>query len=69
MLVYLFLKNKLDIWEKIRLNYQINKMNNSILQDIEYPEDLRKLTKDKLPKICEELRNETINIVSKTHIF
>ena len=39
---------------------------NSILDRIEYPEDIRKLKQGDLPQLVEELRSETINAVSTT---
>ena len=35
-----------------------------LLQKIEYPSDLRALKKEELPKVCKELRNFIIDVVS-----
>lgn len=40
--------------------------NNSLLNKINYPADLRKLSVSQLPKLCAELREDLIKIVSKT---
>ena len=37
-----------------------------LLAEIEKPEDLRKLPKDKLEQVCEELRGEIVDRVSRT---
>lgn len=37
-----------------------------LLDQIEYPADLRKLNRDQLEKVSEELREELINVVSET---
>ena len=39
-------------------------MNNALLDTIKFPSDLRKLTKDQLPKLAEELRAFIIDIVA-----
>jgi len=39
---------------------------NKLLDSINYPSDLRKLEKDKLKEVCDELRNELIDVVSET---
>ncbi len=41
-------------------------MNYEILEKINFPSDLRNLNKKDLIKVCEELRNKTIETVSKT---
>jgi 1-deoxy-D-xylulose-5-phosphate synthase len=41
-------------------------MINKLLDKINYPEDLRKLKKDQLKQVSEELRNELIDVVSET---
>ena len=40
--------------------------NNSLLKDINFPSDLRKLQEKDLIKVADEVRNEMINAVSKT---
>ncbi|RST30605.1 1-deoxy-D-xylulose-5-phosphate synthase [Sphingomonas ginkgonis] len=37
-----------------------------LLDTVQYPEDIRKLEKDQLPQLCEELRREVISAVSVT---
>ena len=37
-----------------------------LLDQIEYPADLRKLNRDQLEKVSEELREELIDVVSET---
>ena len=37
-----------------------------LLDEVQFPADLRKLDKSQLPQLCEELRNETISAVSVT---
>ena len=41
-------------------------MKNELLDQINYPADLRKLKKNKLQQVSEELRNELIDVVSET---
>ena len=41
-------------------------MTNKLLDQINYPADLRKLKKDQLKQISQELRNELIDVVSET---
>ena len=41
-------------------------MNNKLLDQINYPADLRKLKKNQLEQVSEELRNELIDVVSET---
>ena len=40
--------------------------NNKILDLVEYPKDIRNLPEEKLPKLCEEVRDFLINSVSQT---
>ena len=44
----------------------MQKLNKEFLDKISYPKDLRYFSKDKLPLICDELRQETIELVSQT---
>jgi 1-deoxy-D-xylulose-5-phosphate synthase len=37
-----------------------------LLDTVEYPADIRKLSKDQLPQLADELRQETISAVSVT---
>ncbi|MBT4879081.1 MAG: 1-deoxy-D-xylulose-5-phosphate synthase, partial [Alphaproteobacteria bacterium] len=39
---------------------------NSILDRINKPQDLKALSKEELTNLCEEVRDEIVNIVSKT---
>ena len=41
-------------------------MKNKLLDNINYPSDLRKLSKNQLDQVSEELRSELINVVSET---
>ncbi len=41
-------------------------MNETLLNKISYPSDLRKIKKNKLKQVSEELRNELIDVVSET---
>ena len=41
-------------------------MKNNLLNQINYPSDLRKLNKSQLKQVSQELRNELINVVSET---
>jgi len=41
-------------------------MQTPLLDKINYPSDLRKLEKEQLGELCQELRNELVNIVSQT---
>ena len=41
-------------------------MSEKLLDKINYPIDLRKLNKNKLEKVSQELRSEMINVVSET---
>ena len=41
-------------------------MISKLLYQIEYPADLRKLNRDQLEKVSEELREELIDVVSET---
>ena len=41
-------------------------MSNKLLDQINYPADLRKLKRKQLPEVSEELRNELIDVVSET---
>lgn len=45
-------------------NLLMNKDKFGLLNQIDYPEDLRKLSIDQLPQICEELRQDIIQEVS-----
>ena len=41
-------------------------MKNKLLDNINYPSDLRKLSKNQLDQVSKELRSELINVVSET---
>ena len=41
-------------------------MKNELLDNINYPSDLRKLSKNQLDQVSQELRSELINVVSET---
>ncbi len=50
----------MDIVENLLMNKDIF----GLLNQIDYPEDLRKLSIDQLPQICDELRQDIIQEVS-----
>ena len=50
----------------MKQNINNTNRNTPLLDKINIPQDLRLLPKEKLKKLCSELRQETINIVSKT---